>query len=163
MLQSTRFLGSARDEERAFPSNPTASSIQRGYSDVSSATAKAGLSIGSGRFDSVSSVGIQDQQAGGGPAAGAEGCYGDTVTVGGAAGSGTLVVPVHVTGSLFATFVIPGQVLLDQDGQVVPGAIVQSALGVDYLTPEPDSSAMTAAALLALGLGFGRRLTARAS
>jgi hypothetical protein len=41
--------------------NPTASSIERGYSDVSSATAQAGLSIGSGGFGSVSSVGIDNQ------------------------------------------------------------------------------------------------------
>jgi len=95
--------GSESDGPRT--GNPTSSSIQRGYSDVSSATTRAALSIGSWGFGSVSSVGIDNQQGGGGPAAGAEGCYGDTVTIQGASGSGTFVIPVHVTGSLFATFV----------------------------------------------------------
>ena len=239
-------LGSQSDGPRF--GNPTASSIQRGYSDVSSASAQAALSIGSGGFGSVSSVGIDNQQGGGGPAAGAEGCYGDTVTVEGASGSGTLVVPVHVTGSLFATFVEPGSIpdgypvveagitvacrtlslsscgdfeastqqpttppdnhvepvdaqfelripfafgvatqffervftsaaaippladggggraeadltgtlgaatVLDQDGQPVLGATIQSDLGVDYLAPEPESPLMAAAVVLALGL-----------
>ena len=42
--------------------------------------------------------------------------------------------------------------VLDQEGQVVSGATIQSALGVDYLAPEPDANAMAAAVLLALGL-----------
>ena len=255
--------GSESDGPRT--GNPTSSSIQRGYSNVSTATAQAVLSIGSRGFGSTSSVGIDNQLALAATAAGAEGCYGDTVTIGGASGSGTLVVPVHVTGSLFATFVIPGATppdplveagmsvacktlslsscgdfeantqqpttppdnhvepvdtqlemripfvfgeatqffervftsaavgvpvggggraeahlvgtpsaatVLDQDGQIVPGATVQSALGVDYLAPEPRSPAMAAAALLMLGLRSasrarlvrsGRRLKAPAS
>ena len=41
--------------------NPTSSSIQRGYNDVSAATALAALSIGGGGFGSVSSVGITNE------------------------------------------------------------------------------------------------------
>jgi hypothetical protein len=227
--------------------DPTSSSIQRGYSNVSSAIARAALAIGSGGFSSQSSVGNDNQQALAATGGGAEGCYGDTVTIGGGSGSGTLVLPVHIVGSLFATYVIPGPppanpvveagisvmcktltsscgdyeantqtpttppdnqvepvddqlemripfvfgeatqffervftsaavgftaigggvraetdltgtlgaaTVLDQADQVVPGATIQSDLGVDYFAPvpEPESRALAAAVVLVLGL-----------
>jgi len=58
----------------------------------------------------VSSVGIDNQRAGGGPAAGAEGCYGDTVTIEGGQRLGYARRPHSRHRLLFATFVDPGSI-----------------------------------------------------